>query len=128
MIPGAASVEFMNEPFKFIMEHPEDFSEAMQAMAQYQFIAEQDGQLLGDLPMHLAEKAQVADSLLRKSMQAESLARVIMTADLPKMRSLASDAKFAEKKALFQVSGQVARWSGSQAVRRSFGPWSVMGQ
>ena len=118
MIPGAASVEFMNEPFKFIMEHPEDFSEAMQAMAQYQFIAEQDGQLLGDLPMHLAEKAQVADSLLRKSMQAESLARVIMTADLPKMRSLASDAKFAEKKALFQVSGQVARWSGS---RRSGG-------
>ena len=96
------NVEFMNEPFKFIAEHPEEFSAAMQAMAQYQSVTEEDSRPWGDLPMFLGETAQLRQSLLQKSMQADDLARVIMTADLPTMRSLASDAKFAEKQLLFQ--------------------------
>jgi len=96
------NVEFMNEPFKFIAEHPDDFSEAMQAMAQYQFKTQQDSRPWGDLPMYLSDGAQLEQSLQRKMMQADDLARVIMTADLQRMRALASDAKFAEKKELFQ--------------------------
>jgi len=96
------NVEFMNEPFKFIAEHPDDFSEAMQAMAQYQFQASEDSRPWGDLPLILGEGAQLEQSLVKKSMQADDLARVIMTADMPTMRALAADAKFAEKAALFQ--------------------------
>mmetsp|Transcript_374 Transcript_374/g.672 ORF Transcript_374/g.672 Transcript_374/m.672 type:complete len:279 (+) Transcript_374:95-931(+) len=96
------NVEFMNEPFKFILDHPEEFGEAMQAMAQYQFMTNQDSRPWGDLPMYLGEGAQLKQSLLEKSMQANELARVIMTADLQTMKRLADDAKFAEKKQLFE--------------------------
>jgi len=96
------NVEFMNEPFKFIAEHPDDFSEAMQAMADYHFMSREDSRPWNDLPMLWAEGAEFEQSLMQKSMQADDLAKVIMTADLPTMRELAGDAKFAEKKQLFQ--------------------------
>jgi hypothetical protein len=96
------NVDFMNEPFKFIAEHPNDFSEAMVAMAEYQFMTNQDSRPWGDLPMFLGEGAQLEQSLLNKSMKADDLARTIMTADVPTMRKLAADAKFAEKQQLFQ--------------------------
>mmetsp|Transcript_6538 Transcript_6538/g.20840 ORF Transcript_6538/g.20840 Transcript_6538/m.20840 type:complete len:191 (-) Transcript_6538:27-599(-) len=96
------NVEFMNEPFKFIAEHPQDFSPAMQAMAKYQFITAEDSRPLGDLPMYWNEGDQLRQSLLQKSRVADDLARVIMTADLETMGKLAADAKFAEKKELFQ--------------------------
>jgi len=92
------NVEFMNEPFKFIAEHPQDFSPAMQAMAKYQFITAEDSRPLGDLPMYWNEGDQLRQSLLQKSRVADDLARVIMTADLETMGKLAADAKFAEKK------------------------------
>jgi len=96
------NVEFMNEPLKFIEEHPEDFSEAMQAMVQYQKMTNEHVRPWGDLPMALREMAHLGESLFEKSKEADDLARVIMTADPDTMRQLAGDAKFAEKKALFQ--------------------------
>jgi len=96
------NVEFMNEPFKFIAEHPEDFSEAMQAMVQYQMMTNEDVRVWGELPMSLQEMSKLGESLYEKSKQADNLARVIMTADLETMRQLARNAKFAEKKVLLE--------------------------
>ena len=66
------NVEFMNEPFKFIAEHPQDFSPAMQAMAKYQFITAEDSRPLGDLPMYWNEGDQLRQSLLQKSRVSKS--------------------------------------------------------
>ena len=62
----------MNEPFKFIAEHPQDFSPAMQAMAKYQFITAEDSRPLGDLPMYWNEGDQLRQSLLQKSRVSKS--------------------------------------------------------
>merc|ERR1719221_35997 len=65
-------------------------------------MTDEDVRPWGELPMALREMKDVEESLIRKSKQSDELARVIMTADLETMRQLASNAKFAEKKALFQ--------------------------
>lgn len=101
------NVKFMNEPFQFIQEHPEDFSEAMLAMAQYHDLSKQDTMPWNALPMLQDETARYENSLMQKQMQADELAKIIMTADLNTMRELAGDAKYAEKKQLFQNLAQL---------------------
>lgn len=123
------NVEFMNEPFKFISEHPDDFSEAMRAMADYHFMSQQDSRPWNDLPMLWQEGAEFEQSLMRKSMQADDLAKVIMTADLGAMRELAGDAKFAEKKQLFQNLAELPPHNrGMLAIHAVISQMSAAGQ
>ena len=93
--------EFLNNPIKYIGEHPENFSQEVQAMAKYQ-LQLQSLKPWGEMPTVLDESARLAGVLQQKSVMANELADIIMRAEQSTLQTFANDATFEEKKALFQ--------------------------
>ena len=128
---------FLNDPFQYISDHPEMFSDDVRVMAAYQQTLQDSAlNLWGDLPEKLDECAERAATLRTKSARAFELAQIILQAERGTMQTLAADSTFQEKKVLFDtLNCQYARrlpWHqcrrGSGAERHRLGTAGAAGQ
>ena len=95
---------FLNDPFQYISDHPEMFSDDVRVMAAYQQTLQDSAlNLWGDLPEKLDECAERAATLRTKSARAFELAQIILQAERGTMQTLAADSTFQEKKVLFDT-------------------------
>ena len=109
---------FLNDPFQYISDHPEMFSDDVRVMAAYQQTLQDSAlNLWGDLPEKLDECAERAATLRTKSARAFELAQIILQAEHGTMQTLAADSTFQEKKLLFDtLAGLPDDYRGISAV------------
>jgi len=98
------SPEFLNNPQRYILDHPEQFSAELQLMATYQAtLTSDDYSIWRDLPAALEHCAGMSSGLQQKSMRADELAKIILAADPATLMNLAQDVTFEEKRHFFNA-------------------------